>query len=59
MSVRRHTLSDAASAAEACSHHVIGLLEEVLSGQKFASLAVSERASWAWTRPKSAVAKFP
>jgi len=41
MSVRRHTLPDATSAAEACAHHVIGLLEEVLSGQEFATFAIS------------------
>ena len=32
---------DAAAAAEACAHHIIGLLEEALSGQEFATLAVS------------------
>jgi 6-phosphogluconolactonase len=41
MSVRWHTLPDAAAAAEACAHHVISLLEEVLSGQDFATFAVS------------------
>jgi len=41
MSVRWHTYSDPAAAAEACAHHVIGLLEEVLSGQEFATFALS------------------
>jgi 6-phosphogluconolactonase len=41
MSVRRHTYRDAEAAAEACSHQVIALLEEALSGQEFATLAVS------------------
>ena len=41
MSVRRYTLPDPDAAAEACAHHVIGLLDEVLAGQDFASFAVS------------------
>ena len=41
MSVRWHTCSDAAAAADACAHHIIALLEEVLSGQEFATFAVS------------------
>jgi 6-phosphogluconolactonase len=41
MSVRRHTLPDPDAAAEACAHHILNLLEEVLAGQDFASLAVS------------------
>jgi 6-phosphogluconolactonase len=41
MSVQRFTAADPAGAAEACAHHVISLLEEVLSGQEFATLAVS------------------
>lgn len=41
MSVRWHTYPDPASAAEACAHHIGGLLEEVLSGQDHAALAVS------------------
>ncbi|HXB67867.1 MAG TPA: 6-phosphogluconolactonase [Candidatus Acidoferrales bacterium] len=59
MSVRRHTLSDAASAAEACAHHVIGLLEEVLAGQEFASLAISGGSTPKLLFQKLAVAKFP
>src|SRR5205814_1340053 len=35
------TSPDAQAAAEACAHHVTGILEEVLSGQEFATLAVS------------------
>jgi 6-phosphogluconolactonase len=41
MSVRWYTSPDAASAAEACAHHVIAVLEEVLAGQEFATLAIS------------------
>ena len=41
MSVRWHTYPDAAAAAEACAHHVVALLEEALSGQDLATLAVS------------------
>ncbi len=41
MSVRWYTSPDAAAAAEACAHHVIAVLEEVLSGQEFATFAVS------------------
>ena len=41
MSVRWHTYPDAAAAAEACAHHILALLEEALSGQDFATLAVS------------------
>ncbi|HYW48368.1 MAG TPA: 6-phosphogluconolactonase [Bryobacteraceae bacterium] len=41
MSVRWYTAPDPASAAEACAHHVISVLEEVLAGQEFATFAVS------------------
>src|SRR5579885_1786965 len=41
MSVRWHTYPDAAAAAEACAHQIIALLEEVLSGQEFATFAIS------------------
>ena len=41
MSARWHTYSDALAAAEACAHHVTALLEEVLSGQEFATFAIS------------------
>ncbi len=41
MSVRWYTSPDAAAAAEACAHHVIAVLEEALSGQEFATFAVS------------------
>jgi len=41
MSVRWHTLQDANAAAEACANYVINLLEEVLSGQNSATLAIS------------------
>ena len=41
MSVRWHTYRDAAATAEACAHQVLALLEEALSGQELATLAVS------------------
>ncbi|HEY2018261.1 MAG TPA: 6-phosphogluconolactonase [Bryobacteraceae bacterium] len=41
MSAHRYTLPDAPAAAEACAHHVVAVLEEVLSGQEFATIAVS------------------
>jgi 6-phosphogluconolactonase len=41
MSVHWHRLRDANAAAESGAHHIIGLLEEALSGQDFAALAVS------------------
>ncbi|HTP30701.1 MAG TPA: 6-phosphogluconolactonase [Candidatus Acidoferrales bacterium] len=41
MSVHWYTLPDPDAAAAACAHHLIGLLEEVLAGQDFVSLAVS------------------
>jgi 6-phosphogluconolactonase len=41
MSVRWHTYPDAKAAAQACAHHIAGILEEVLSGQEHATLAIS------------------
>jgi 6-phosphogluconolactonase len=41
MSVQRHTCPDPLAAAEACAHHVIGHLDEAISGQEFATFAVS------------------
>jgi len=41
MSVRWHKLPDANATAEAGAHHIIGLLDEVLAGNEFATLAVS------------------
>ena len=41
MSVRWHSYPDAHAAAEACSHHILGLLEDALSGNDVATLAVS------------------
>lgn len=58
MSIRRYTLPDAPAAAEACAHHMIGLLEEVLSGQEFATLAISGGSTPKLLFQKLAVAKF-
>src|SRR5581483_6835480 len=41
MSVRWHTYPDAAAAAEACAHQITALLDEALSGNEFASWAIS------------------
>lgn len=41
MSVRWHTYPDPRAAAEACAHHIAGLLDEALAGQEHATLAVS------------------
>jgi len=41
MSVPWHTSPDAQTAAEACAHHITGLLAVALSGQETATLAVS------------------
>ena len=41
MSVRWYTSPDPPAAAEACAHHVISILEEVLGGQEFATFVVS------------------
>jgi 6-phosphogluconolactonase len=41
MSAHRHTLPDANATAEAAGRHIINLLEEVLSGQNSATLAIS------------------
>ena len=41
MSVHWFTAPDGPAAAEACAHHMINLLETALSGQEFATLAVS------------------
>lgn len=58
MSAERYTLSDAASAAEACAHHVIGLLEEALSGQEVATLAISGGSTPKLLFQKLALSKF-
>jgi 6-phosphogluconolactonase len=41
MSVHWHKLADAQAASEAAAHHILNILEEVLSGQKFATIALS------------------
>ncbi len=41
MSVHRHTYPNAQEAAEACARHVFLLLEEALSGERDATLAIS------------------
>ena len=58
MSVRRHKLPDANAAAEAGAHHIMGLLEEVLAGREFATLAVSGGSSPKLMFEKMAATKF-
>ncbi|HZT30149.1 MAG TPA: 6-phosphogluconolactonase [Bryobacteraceae bacterium] len=41
MSVHWYTSPDAKTAAEACAHHILSLLDTALSGQDYATLAVS------------------
>jgi 6-phosphogluconolactonase len=62
MSVRWYTYPQPLAAAEACAEHITSLLDEVLSGQEFATFAVSggstpkplfdrlARAKFDWTR---------
>ncbi len=59
MSVQRFTSPDAASAADACSHHVVTVLEEVLSGQESATFAVSGGSTPKLLFQKLAVSRFP
>ena len=59
MSVRWHKLPDANATAEAGAHHVIGLLDEVLAGNEFATLAVSGGSTPKLMFQKMAATKFP
>jgi 6-phosphogluconolactonase len=59
MSVHRFTSPDAAGAAEACAHHVLSVLDETLSGQEFASFAISGGSTPRLMFPKLAATKFP
>jgi 6-phosphogluconolactonase len=58
MSVRWHTYPDAAATAEACAHQVIALLEEVLSGNEFATMAISGGSTPKLMFPKLAATRF-
>jgi 6-phosphogluconolactonase len=59
VSAHWHKLPDAAAAAEAGAHHIIGLLEEVLSGQDFATFAVSGGSTPKLMFQKLAATRFP
>jgi 6-phosphogluconolactonase len=59
MSVRWHKLRDANAAAEAGARHIIGLLEEVLSGQDSATFAVSGGTTPKVLFQKLAATRFP
>jgi 6-phosphogluconolactonase len=58
MSVRSHIVADANAAAEACTHHVIDVLETVLAGQDMATLAVSGGSTPKLMFDKLAATKF-
>jgi 6-phosphogluconolactonase len=58
MSVRRHIFPNAPSAAEACARHMIGLLDDVFSGQEFVTLAISGGSTPALLFQKLAAAKL-
>jgi 6-phosphogluconolactonase len=59
MSANWHTYPDAAAAAEACAHQLIALLEEALSGNEFATLAISGGATPKPMYRHLAAARFP
>jgi 6-phosphogluconolactonase len=59
MSVRWYTSPDGAAAAEACAHHVVSVLDEVLAGQEFATFAISGGSSPRLLFAKLAATKFP
>jgi 6-phosphogluconolactonase len=58
MSARWYTSPDAAAAAEACAHHVVGILDDVLAGQEFATFAISGGSSPRLLFQKLAAMKF-
>jgi len=58
MSVRWYTSPTPAAAAEACGHHVIGLLDEALAGQDSATLALSGGTTAKLFLPCLAAARF-
>jgi len=59
MSVRWHSLPDPNAAADACAHHIISLLDEVLAGQDSASFAVSGGSTPKLLFQKLAATRFP
>ena len=59
MSVRRHTLPDPMATAEACAHHILMLLEQVLAGRDAATLAVSGGTTPKLLFDRMAAVKFP
>jgi 6-phosphogluconolactonase len=59
MSVRWHKLPDANATAEAGAHHILGLLDEVLAGQEFATFAVSGGSTPKLMFQKLAATRFP
>ena len=59
MSVQWHRLRDANAAAEAGARHIIGLLEEALSGQDSATFAVSGGTTPKLMFQKLAATRFP
>jgi 6-phosphogluconolactonase len=59
MSARWFTAPDAAAAAEACAHHVVSVLDEVLAGRDFATFAVSGGSTPRLLFQRLAATRFP
>jgi 6-phosphogluconolactonase len=59
MSARWYTEPDAAAAAEACAHHVISVLEDVLAAREFATFAVSGGSTPRLLFTRLAAERFP
>ena len=58
MSVHWYTSPDPVSAAEACTHHVLNILEERLSGQEIATMAISGGTTPRFLFEKLAASRF-
>lgn len=59
MSVHWYTATNPAGAAEACAHHVISVLDEVIAGREFATFAVSGGSTPRLLFQKLAGTRFP
>jgi 6-phosphogluconolactonase len=59
MSAHWQKFPDAKATAEACAHHILGRLEEAISGQEFAAFAVSGGSSPKLLFQVLAATKFP
>jgi 6-phosphogluconolactonase len=59
LSVRWHPYPDAKAAAEACAHHIVANLEEALTGQEYATIALSGGTSPRLLFERLAASPFP